>query len=200
MTAANSPEPQPLAQAFDRARELGRNAGEWMSMGMVLCAECGNKRCPHAHDPLRFCRGSNEPGQVPEWRHIVVDALGLTWRIVADSGEHERGPFWLLDDAGFPPARASADELRPRLVLIIDREARVSMTVERPAGLNLPSYVDPWALLADLLRSYDAAIALHAAVVMDTDQDRALHARAVDEMRNAVATVRACVDAHTAPG
>ena len=30
---------------------------------MILCAECGNKRCPHATDHRHECTGSNEPGQ-----------------------------------------------------------------------------------------------------------------------------------------
>ena len=31
--------------------------------GMVVCATCGNKRCPHANDHRNECTGSNEPGQ-----------------------------------------------------------------------------------------------------------------------------------------
>lgn len=36
---------------------------------MVVCATCGNKRCPHATDCRYLCTGSNEPGQlcVPEF-------------------------------------------------------------------------------------------------------------------------------------
>lgn len=30
---------------------------------MVLCRECGNKRCPHATDHRNACTRSNEPGQ-----------------------------------------------------------------------------------------------------------------------------------------
>jgi len=30
---------------------------------MVVCATCGNKRCPHATDCALACSGSNEPGQ-----------------------------------------------------------------------------------------------------------------------------------------
>lgn len=32
-------------------------------MRMILCATCGNKRCPHATDHRNACTGSNEPGQ-----------------------------------------------------------------------------------------------------------------------------------------
>ncbi|PNC14565.1 hypothetical protein [Enterobacter cloacae] len=30
---------------------------------LVVCPECGNKRCPHANDHRHACTGSNEPGQ-----------------------------------------------------------------------------------------------------------------------------------------
>ena len=30
---------------------------------MILCSECGNKRCPRASDHRLDCTGSNEPGQ-----------------------------------------------------------------------------------------------------------------------------------------
>ena len=30
---------------------------------MILCPECGCKRCPHASDHRLECTGSNEPGQ-----------------------------------------------------------------------------------------------------------------------------------------
>jgi len=30
---------------------------------MLLCPECGNKRCPKASDHELQCTGSNEPGQ-----------------------------------------------------------------------------------------------------------------------------------------
>ena len=31
--------------------------------GMVVCAKCGNKRCPHATDHNNVCTNSNETGQ-----------------------------------------------------------------------------------------------------------------------------------------
>lgn len=31
---------------------------------MVVCALCGNKRCPHATDHTQDCSGSNAPGQL----------------------------------------------------------------------------------------------------------------------------------------
>jgi len=32
-------------------------------MRMIVCATCGNKRCPHATDHRNACTNSNEPGQ-----------------------------------------------------------------------------------------------------------------------------------------
>lgn len=32
-------------------------------MRMILCATCGNKRCPHATNHLNACTNSNSPGQ-----------------------------------------------------------------------------------------------------------------------------------------
>jgi hypothetical protein len=51
-----------------RDRKEGTMLGDWfvpaeMSM-MVVCATCGNKRCPHATDHRHACTNSNEPGQV----------------------------------------------------------------------------------------------------------------------------------------
>ncbi len=43
---------------------------------MVLCSECGNKRCPHANDHRHACTHSNEPGQhgsaYPRILHVDV--------------------------------------------------------------------------------------------------------------------------------
>jgi hypothetical protein len=33
-------------------------------MKMVVCPECGNKRCPKASDHRHECTDSNEPGQL----------------------------------------------------------------------------------------------------------------------------------------
>lgn len=38
----------------------GRGERIWF---MVLCAECGNKRCPHAADHNLACTASNDTGQ-----------------------------------------------------------------------------------------------------------------------------------------
>ena len=42
----------------DRVFGLPRWATE-----MIVCATCGNKRCPRATDHRHACTGSNEPGQ-----------------------------------------------------------------------------------------------------------------------------------------
>lgn len=36
-------------------------------MRMVLCPDCGNKRCPKATDHRNACTGSNAPGQAASW-------------------------------------------------------------------------------------------------------------------------------------
>lgn len=40
-----------------------RPFAERMLRGMIVCPECGNKRCPKASDHTLACTGSNEPGQ-----------------------------------------------------------------------------------------------------------------------------------------
>ena len=42
------------------------------SMRMILCPQCGNKRCPKASDHRLLCTGSNEQGQ-PGSRYKKVD-------------------------------------------------------------------------------------------------------------------------------
>ncbi len=50
-----------------RDRKEGQQRGEVFVPAdmtrMVLCAQCGNKRCPHATDHRLACTGSNLPGQ-----------------------------------------------------------------------------------------------------------------------------------------
>ncbi len=45
----------------DRLDESGRLP--YVATRMILCPECGNKRCPHSTDHNLPCTGSNEPGQ-----------------------------------------------------------------------------------------------------------------------------------------
>jgi hypothetical protein len=40
---------------------------------MIVCGDCGNKRCPRATDHRLSCTGSNEPGQKgSSWEHYKV--------------------------------------------------------------------------------------------------------------------------------
>lgn len=40
---------------------------------MIVCRECGNKRCPKASDHRFACTGSNEPGQVGSIDHVSLE-------------------------------------------------------------------------------------------------------------------------------
>lgn len=40
---------------------------------MILCPECGNKRCPHATNHSHACTDSNEPGQIGSVYGIMSD-------------------------------------------------------------------------------------------------------------------------------
>ena len=44
------------------SERVSKSAHPW-SMPFVVCADCGNKRCPRATHHDRPCSGSNEPGQ-----------------------------------------------------------------------------------------------------------------------------------------
>ena len=46
---------------LDRTDESGHFP--YVQTRMILCPECGNKRCPHATDHNLACTGSNDPGQ-----------------------------------------------------------------------------------------------------------------------------------------
>lgn len=45
----------------DRLDESGRLP--YVSTRMILCPDCGNKRCPHSTDHRLACTNSNDPGQ-----------------------------------------------------------------------------------------------------------------------------------------
>ena len=43
-------------------------------MRMVLCPDCGNKRCPRANDHNNACTNSNAVGQKgSSWEHVHID-------------------------------------------------------------------------------------------------------------------------------
>ncbi len=45
-------------------QKLADNPSLVLERRMILCPECGNKRCPKASDHELKCTGSNEPGQI----------------------------------------------------------------------------------------------------------------------------------------
>lgn len=47
-----------------RSLELKDNPARFIGLGMLLCIECGNKRCPKAQDHRYLCTNSNEPNQI----------------------------------------------------------------------------------------------------------------------------------------
>lgn len=46
-----------------RCRDAANPPPRLGGVHMLLCSECGNKRCPKAADHRLGCTGSNEPGQ-----------------------------------------------------------------------------------------------------------------------------------------
>lgn len=75
-TQATATEPTAVAGRLDRpVGRLGTERACWChtcrpvsmtppeNMRMVLCPDCGNKRCPKANDHRNACTGSNDRGQ-----------------------------------------------------------------------------------------------------------------------------------------
>lgn len=56
---APAPQPEPQCECFQC---VSPTWGQW-NHRMVICPECGNKRCPHATWHGNACTGSNKPGQ-----------------------------------------------------------------------------------------------------------------------------------------
>lgn len=50
---------------------------------MVVCAQCGNKRCPHATDHRLSCTNSNDPGQWGSAYGVRVGAIAPDLSAVA---------------------------------------------------------------------------------------------------------------------
>jgi hypothetical protein len=42
---------------------------------MILCVNCGCKRCPHANDHNNACTGSNESGQIGSANELMAGKL-----------------------------------------------------------------------------------------------------------------------------
>lgn len=61
--AQESTEDAPICWCYECNKERKVHGLPYASTRMILCPECGNKRCPHATDHTLSCTGSNEPGQ-----------------------------------------------------------------------------------------------------------------------------------------
>jgi DNA-directed RNA polymerase subunit RPC12/RpoP len=62
--------------------------GGFMLDRMILCPECGNKRCPKASDHQLDCTGSNEPNQ-PGSVYTTPPAAQKPWVGLTDEEIHE---------------------------------------------------------------------------------------------------------------
>jgi len=68
---------------------------------MVVCQQCGNKRCPHATDHLYACTGSNDPGQVGSVYGEQADPPAVsTDEPPAGTPVWWDGKWWVSDEAG----------------------------------------------------------------------------------------------------
>lgn len=59
----------------ERCLEGKLNSNGWplKMQRMIVCGDCGNKRCPKATDHHLVCTGSNEPGQMgSSWENYKV--------------------------------------------------------------------------------------------------------------------------------
>lgn len=64
-------EPFDMAEWFRKNRPAPINPDCWchacrpdqVNYRMILCPDCGNKRCPHANHHDNACTGSNDTGQ-----------------------------------------------------------------------------------------------------------------------------------------
>ena len=49
---------------YCRSLELKDKPMVYIGLCMLICNECGNKRCPKAQDHRYLCSNSNEPNQI----------------------------------------------------------------------------------------------------------------------------------------
>lgn len=67
--------------------------------GMMLCVECGNKRCPKATNHDHACSGSNEPGQIGSV-YGVTDSAGVpNVTLPLDDGEDTQEAMLAIEAA-----------------------------------------------------------------------------------------------------
>jgi hypothetical protein len=57
------------AEELERMIQRSKENGWWGGAGMIVCPECGNKRCPQADNHEYWCTGSNAPDQKPSWKN-----------------------------------------------------------------------------------------------------------------------------------
>lgn len=55
--------------------EVDGDFASYISRFMILCPDCGNKRCPKATDHTYACSGSNEPNQEGSIYHYGFDSI-----------------------------------------------------------------------------------------------------------------------------
>ena len=77
------------------------------NMRMILCATCGNKRCPHATDHRNACTGSNDVGQKgSSWESvkplIAQPVEPVAWRVSFNSGQS-----WTIYEFDFKPVEGA---------------------------------------------------------------------------------------------
>lgn len=83
-----SPSPVDCPDTIDPAQaEAVRALRQQFPSRMIVCPQCGNKRCPKASDDRFECSGSNEPGQIGV---AALSASPPTW--VAGSVEGQSAP------------------------------------------------------------------------------------------------------------
>lgn len=64
-------EPCPCVACHERLQhviEANPEIGYWTGSGMIVCPDCGNKRCPQAESHEYKCSGSNATGQTPTYK------------------------------------------------------------------------------------------------------------------------------------
>lgn len=64
----------------ERLEKLVEETGDWTQGfgGMIVCATCGNKRCPKATFHGNECTGSNEPNQPGSRYQFGAQGKGLS--------------------------------------------------------------------------------------------------------------------------
>lgn len=75
-----------------------QHLGNKMATRMILCPECGNKRCPKATDCSLDCTNSNEPGQAGSVYGTPVDSITQAEDDGYDGSEYSPEELAALDE------------------------------------------------------------------------------------------------------